>query len=198
MAGLQTDIQSVLPARFYKKAVKQEFESEKQGREIYVDVDYVEINIPGDVLNTIDTPARDDHKRKYAQAWAHYQNTQGGDAREIGTPLTEWPRLTPAQVMELKAMKFFTVESIANASDANLNSIKMVAGMSPFALREHAQRFIKIANEDAKTTESDNKTKQLEEELAANKVQMAAMQEQMMQLMAAMNKPKPGRKPKEA
>ena len=194
--ALTTDVQGVLPARFYKKAVKQEFESAKQGREIYVDVDYVEINIPGDVLNTIDTPARDDHKRKYAQAWAHYQNTQGGDAREIGTPLTEWPRLTPAMVLELKAMKFFTVESIANASDAALNSIKMIAGMSPFALREHAQRFIKIASEDAKTAEVDNKTKQLEEELAASKKQMQAMQEQMTQLIAAMNKPKPGRKPK--
>lgn len=197
--ALSTDVQNgnSLSAKFHKKAVKHEFESQKQGREIYIDMDYVEIMVPGDVLTVLDQPVREDHKARFPRQWAHYQNTSGGDSREVGTPLSEWPRLTPAQIEELRALKFFTVEAIANAGDSNLSKIQMIAGMSPFALRDHAQRFIKLANEDAAMMVQDDKTKKLEEELAANKAQMAAMQEQMAQLMETLNKPKPGRKPKE-
>ena len=187
MAGLQTNVRDAgLPAVFYKKAIKHEFESQKQGREIYVDVDFVKIMIPGDIATELDQPVREDHKKRWPKQWAHYANNMAGDQREIGTPLAEWPRLTPAMVEELKALKFFTVDSIANASDAQLGSIQMIVGMSPFKLREHAQRFMKIANEDAHIVETDDKTKKLEAELSENKQSLKALQDQLAALTNAL------------
>lgn len=176
--AFQTDVvngNSSLSARFHKKAVKQEFESEKQGREIYADVDYVEICVPGDVLTVLDQAVREDHKRRFAQQWAYYQNNINGDSREVGTPLTEWPRMTPAMIEELKALKFFSVESIASAADSNLQRIQMIAGMSPFALRDHATRFLKLAADDSAMLEQDTRAKKLEDELAEMKQQMAEL-----------------------
>ena len=164
---------SRLAVIFYKRPMPNEFESNKQGRPIFYDADFVKIMIPGDKDSIIDTFAREDHKKKFPQHWAHYQNQQAGDSREIGTPLAQWPRLTPSQVEELRALKFFTVEAVANASDAQLQKIGMAAGMSPYAFRDHAVRFLKVAEGDSAAQEAEERTKQLEAEKQALVDQMA-------------------------
>ena len=169
-----------LPVMFYSKAVKNDFESQKQGRPIFYDVDMVKIFVPGDDTLVVDTYVREDHKQKWPRQWAHYQNKKGGDQRLVGkTPLTEWPRLSQSQVEELRAMKFFSVDDIANASDMALQGIGMVGGMSPFAFRDAAQRFLKVAAGDA----ADAKLQaQLAEQTQANaslQAQMLAMQQQL-------------------
>lgn len=183
-----------LAVMFYKKAVKNEFESQKEGRPIFMDMDYVKISVPGDNTTEIDQPVREDHKKRFPLHWAHYQNMTQGDAKEIGTPLSQWPRLTISQVEELRALKFYTVESVANASDANIQRIQMIAGMSPYAFREHAQRFLKIADSDAITAEAEEKARAAEERAAALEARLAEMEEKLL----AKAEPKPrGRKPKQ-
>lgn len=188
-----------LVVRFYSKPVKMNFESEVQGRPIFADVDYVQIFVPGDSTSIHDTPVREDHKARFPLQWAHYMNKHGGDAKEIGTPLAQWPRVTPAQAEELRALKFYTVESVANASDANIQRIGMIAGMSPYKFREHAIRFLQVAADDAGALQADSRVKALEEE-------NAKLQAQMQEILARLNKPqaeqpeprKPGRPRKEA
>ena len=133
---------SRLAVKFYSKTVPNKFESEKQGRPIFFDLDYVQIFVPGDNTSVIDQPVREDHKQRFPLQWARYNNNRSENTHEIGTPLTQWPRITPAQAEELRALKFYTVEGIANASDASLQSIGMIAGMAPYAFREHAQRCV--------------------------------------------------------
>jgi len=167
-----------LPVVFYSKAVKNEFESAKQGRPIFFDVDMIKIYVPGDDTLVVDTFVREDHKQKWPRQWAHYQNKRSGDQRLVGkTPLTEWPRLTQSQVEELRAMKFFSVDDIANAGDSALQSLGMVGGMSPFAFREAAQRFLKVAAGDAQDTK-------LQQALAAQTQANADLQEQMKAMQA--------------
>lgn len=199
-----TNPDSRLVAQFYSKPVKMNYESQVQGRPIFADVDYVRIFVPGDSTSIMDAPVREDHKARFPIQWAHYQNKHGGDAKEIGTPLAQWPRITPAQAEELRAIKFYTVESVANASDANIQRIGMIAGMSPYKFREHAQRFLQVAKGDAVAQAA-------EEQVEALKAANAKLQEQMAEILERLNQQqaqpeplaqpeprKPGRPRKEA
>lgn len=138
-----------LAVKFYSKPIQNMFLTEKEGRPIFEDKIYVEIFTPGDQLNIIDTPVREDHKIRFPLQWAHYQNSHGGDSREIGTPLAQWPLITASQAEELKALKFFTVEQVANASDQQIGNIGMIGGMAWHAFRTRAQAFLLAAKQTA-------------------------------------------------
>lgn len=193
-----TNPDSRLAVRFYTKAVKNEYETKQQGHPIFFNMDYVQIMVPGDDKTIIDQPARDDHKARFPLQWAHYKNCKQDDSHEMGTPLSEWPILQTSQVEELRGLKFYTVESIANASDSNIQCIGMIAGMSPYSFRERAQRFLKVAHEEAYAGAVEEKNKLLEVELAENRAKMAEMEAKLAQLLEASvsEKPKRGRKPK--
>lgn len=175
-----------LTVLFYRKPIQNNFKSEQEGRPIFDEADFVRINIPGDQLTTVETFVRPDHKQKYPLQWAHYQNKMGGDQRLVGkTPIDQWTRLSVSQVAELQHMKFLSVEDIANASDGSLQNIGMVGGMSPYAFREAAQRFLKLAADESSAQKSDQALAAVTIENAAMREQMAAMQAQLAQLAAA-------------
>lgn len=140
---------SALIVEFYTRPVQNNVASTKAGRAIFEDVIYIKIDVPGIKDMKWDMPARSDHKARFPLQWAHYKNKTEGDAREIGTPLSEWPVLTRSQAEEFRGLKFFTVESLANASDANINNLGMMGGMSPYALREKARAFLASAKDTA-------------------------------------------------
>lgn len=179
---------SRLAVIFYSKPVENEFQSQAQGRPIFEDREFVKIFVPGDNTTAIDTPAREDHKKRFPLHWAHYMNKHGGDQREIGTPLAQWPRLQPSQAEELRALKFYTVESIASAADAQLQRIGMVAGMSPYAFRDAAIRFLSLASDDSKAAEVEARAKALEEENKALREQMETRDAEVKAEMAALRK----------
>jgi hypothetical protein len=188
-----------LSVRFYRKPMKNEYESNEKSRDIFFDVDFVEIMVPGDSNTIIDTPVREEHKKRFPIHWARYQNSVAGEEQHIGTPLSSWAKLSPAQVAELKAIKFFTVDQVANASDAQIQKLGMSAGMSPYAFRDAALVFLKSADSNAtasKASEAESRAKSLELQLAENNVKMAEMQAQLAQLLEGKSAGKLGRKPK--
>lgn len=192
---------SRLAVQFYSKPVQNEWETAKQNRAIFQDVDYVRIIVPGDSTSIIDVPVREDHKARFPMHWAHYQNKHGGDASEIGTPLSQWPLITASQGEELRALKFKTVESIAHASDQNIQRIGMLAGMGAYAFRERAQRFLKVALDDSTVQAAEERAKAAEEETKKlreeTEQKMAALREEMEAKIAQAAAPKKrGRKPK--
>ena len=171
-----------LTAQFLIHPVQNNFETEKQGRPIFDDVEMVRIHVPGDQLNVIFTPVRPEHKRRFPLQWAHFQNKQDGDQRLAGkTPITEWPRVTPAQAAELQYLKFLSVEDVANASDSNLQTIGMVGGMSPYAFREAAQRFLSLATADSASSKQAD-------ELAAEKARNTALAEKVSKMEEQMSR----------
>jgi hypothetical protein len=186
-----------LAVQFYSRPMKNEFESEKAGRAIHYDADFVRIFVPGDATTVIDVPVREEHKKRFPHHWAHYQNKHGGDTREIGTPLSEWSRLSPATVEDLRALKFYTVENIAGASDANLQKIGMAGGMSCYALRDHAIRFLNLAKGDSVAQAAEDRVKALEAENTKMREDFAKQMEEMKTLVTQATTPKKrGPKPK--
>lgn len=200
--AIDSDVQDAdarLAVKFYKRAMKLEQESAVAGRPIFKDFDFVRIMIPGDNLTEIDTYAQESHKQRFPKQWLQYQTTQESSSQIIGTPVSEWPLISHSQAEELKGIKFHTVESIANASDQQLQRIGMIAGMSPHAFRDKAKVFLNLATESAEASKREEELAQLREENAKIKAEteakIAEMQQQMATLIAAVGKPK-GRKPK--
>ena len=144
------DPDAVMIVRFYKRAVQNRFKTKMEGRPIWEDKVYCEYYPAGSTLLKMDVPASDGHKMRFAKQWAYYQTTQGGDSREVGTPLSQWAILSPADVENLRGMKFHTVENIAAASDQQLQVLGMgVAGMAPHILRTRAQAYLGSAQDTA-------------------------------------------------
>jgi hypothetical protein len=180
---------------FYKRAVEIADETAAQGRPIYKECDFVRIMVPGNSLSEIDTIARDDHKQRFPVQWARYVNTQGEANQEQGTPIKEWPLVSVSQAEELRGLKFYTVESIANASDLMVQKIGMIAGMSPYQFRDKAKAFLNLANETAEVNKKDEEIAQLKAEndkiRAETDAKLAQMQEQMAAILAAVGEKKP-------
>lgn len=173
-----TDPDARLHVVIYKRPVENAFRTQQEGRKIFEDQIYIRIQVPGDTLNILDVPIREDHKMRFPRHWAYFESTQGG-ALESGTPLSQWPILGPSQVEELHALKFRTVEQIATASDLQLQRIGMAGGMAPTALRDRAIRFLTVAR-DASIVDH------AAEELARIKTEQAARDEKHAQELAEM------------
>jgi hypothetical protein len=197
---------SRLQVRFYKKSVQQEQESIEAGRPIFKEFDFVHICVAGDTLTEIDTYALNSHKQRFPIQWANYMNRVGAhDEEVVGTPLSEWPLVSKSQAEEMRAMKFHTVESIANASDQQLQRMGMAAGMSPYAFRDKARAFLNLATTAAETDKREQEINALKEELAKKELEtakirqeteakMALMQEQMASILAAVGEKKTRKK----
>lgn len=202
------DADSRLAVKFYKRAVKQEYESNEAGRPIYKDFDFVRIMVAGDNLTEIDTYAQESHKQRFPKQWLQYQASQDSSSEIHGTPVEQWPLISQSQAQELRAIKFLTVESIANASDLQLQRIGMIAGMSPHSFRDKAKTFLNLAEESAEASKRAEEINQLKQELALKEqenakikaetdAKLAQMQEQMAAILAAVGEKKTRtRKPK--
>jgi len=202
--AIESDISNAdsrLAVQFYKKSVKQDIASDEAGRPIFKEFDFVRIMIPGDNLTEIDTYAQESHKQRFPRQWAHYQNQVSNHQDIIGTPIDQWPQVTRSQADELRGLKFHTVESIADCSDQQLQRIGMVAGMSPHNFRLKAKALLNLANDSAEIARRESELQALKEENAKIKAEtdakLAAMQEQMSALLAAVAEKTPkNRKPK--
>lgn len=172
---------SALHVRFYSRPVQNHFKTRKEGTPIFEDIIYVEIHTPGNQLNVIDVPAREDHKRRFPMQWAHFQNTHGKDATVVGTPLSQWPLLTAGTAETIKGLGFHTVQQVAFASDEQIQKIGMYAGMSPLVFRDRAKRFLEAAHGEA----SANKHAE----------EMEAMKKQIAELTALLHSRPPAQEP---
>jgi hypothetical protein len=197
---------SRLQVRFYKRPVQQEQESIEAGRPIYKEFDFVHICVAGDTLTEIDTYVLPSHKTRFPIQWAQYQNRVGANEPDIvGTPVSEWPIVSKSQAEELRALKFHTVEAIANASDLQLQRLGMAAGMSPYAFRDKAKAFLNLAINAAETDKREQEINALKEELAKKDAEtakmkaetdakLAQMQDQMAAILAAVGEKKTRKK----
>lgn len=178
----------LLKATFYRKEEKNEFESEKQGRPIYQEYDFVRIEIPGRLDTVIETYVRPEHIQRFPGDWALYKEGLE-NIKVAGTPVDQWPIISRSEAEELKGMKFYSVEQIANASDMQ----KQILGMRASFLVQKAQAFLAAAHDAAlvqsQAAELERKA-QVEADLRA---EMKRMSEQM-QEMAKEIEPKPKRK----
>jgi hypothetical protein len=183
---------------FFKKPLINPAKTAAEGREIYDDVIWIKKMIPGDALNIIERPIYEQDKMEFPMHWAHFMNTQGDQEMLSGTPLSEWSLISRSQAEELRALKFHTIEQIAQASDLALQRLGMSAGMSAYTFRDKAVSFLSKSSNDAEALKRDENLRILEAEnerlREENKSEMDKLKAQIEMLMEG-QKPR-GRKPK--
>lgn len=165
-----------LYVQFYMEAIKDEESSEKQGRQIFVDREFIKIIPVGDKNTVVCRPVnlKDDgvmppDNVRWPSQYAAFKNQQ--IQVNEGTPVEELPWLSKSQAMMFKSVNVHTVEQLAAVSDTNLSNL----GMGARELREKAVNFIANANGGAGVGKLEKENKELRIELEAMKNQMAAL-----------------------
>lgn len=172
----------ILHVQFYERVEKDNFASQKEGRPIFKNVDFIKIMKPGDNTTEIDTYATEADKRRFHRQWALYQNNKSSEQVQ-GTDVREWPIIDRATAEGLRAQKFYTVEQIANASDQQSQALGM---MGP-RLKQQAQAYL-LKAKDGAANQAQAK------EIADLKEQVAQLMKVISQTNAAANAPEPKRK----
>lgn len=140
--------------RFFFEAVKNPYQSERNGRSCFDKILYVEVITPGSRESApvfelertycteagIEQPQRTERYAKYkAQIDAFLNGEENPDLS--GTPLSAWPRIDTAMVASLKEARVYTVEGLVALSDEKLR----VIGPGGRALRDSAKAFLEAA-----------------------------------------------------
>ena len=179
---------------FYSREVKNAFlsaaKSNETGKDEIVNerIDYIRISIPGNKNLEIDTPVREEHKKRFPMEWLAYQASGLQRTSVVGTPIEQWPRVVanPDMAQELRHIKFSTIQSIAGASDAQLQSIGMIAGQNAFTFRDDARQFLATTEAESKLSDADKKHAEANSKLAEANAKMLEQAEQHAKDMAEM------------
>lgn len=210
-----------LAVRFYVHPTINEQKTREQGRQIFEDVDWIEIRIPGD-RDTLQRAATDEDKKRFAHIYVAWKRNQSQEAAE-GTPLREWAAITRSQAEELGSFGIRTVEHLAGMPDSNLQRVGPL-----MAIRQQARDWLaaqkdtsvltKLRSENdelrSRLTALENMLQTQSREIEAARVnggtlpavaapdpRLAAMEAQIAALVAAVQSPEPkrrGRPPKAA
>jgi hypothetical protein len=151
---------------FYLDKMQNNFKSEQEGRPVFDDKEMIRIITPGDTKSVIEAVVKMEHKLQYAR---EYEAFQKGMAAPIeGTPLEEWPPMTPATVANLKAANIHTVEQLAEVHDGLLANL----GMGGRTLRDKAKNWLENAAGGAVVSrlQAENETLKAQQEVQAKTI----------------------------
>lgn len=159
-------------ARFERRPVEDREATNREGRYITKDVDFVLITPPyskdcvehevSQWLMNLRANVRGDRiPRKWLEQYEElYKRWQNGQEMPLyGTPIKGWPILSPAQQENLINMKVMTVEDLSQANDEGLRRMGMGGG----DMREKARTWLNSAKGNGivtmqmATLEADNK-----------------------------------------
>lgn len=156
---------------FYKKSVKNSARSNAEGRPIHEGVDFVKIQHPGETLNIVDRPVKDDDKHRWPRQWHSYQ--QGVRQIPDGVPINLLFPSKPEIETMLRGYNIHTVEQLAGLSGEAISTV----GMGAQDWVNAAQRYMERANKGVNHH-------QFESALAAKDAQIAALTRQVAEITA--------------
>ncbi len=176
--------------RFFIDTVLDQMATEREGREIYKEEERVEIIMPG--LSQLTKPVFK-VTREYTDRWPdEYKAFKAGSEIALnGTPIEQWPILRRAQVLEMRAMGFRTVEDIAGMPDTAMQRI----GMGGMRLRQLAQAYLDDEQAGAalaRSTAENLRQERIVAEQNEKITNLSALCERLSsQLIALQNQPSP-------
>lgn len=183
-----TNPDSLLHVEFYEfEAVDKwssEVKSAEAGKRVIVKLpkrDFVRIMRPGDKDTILEVPVREEHKARWPERWLYYEISMGranGGENIPGWKIDDWPEFDGQEEMkrDLKYKRFYTVEQLAGAQDAQVQQL----GIGGLGLREKARAALR--ERMRKEYQSDMAEK--EKTIAAQGAAIEELKEQMRQLLA--------------
>jgi hypothetical protein len=168
------------PHRFSWKPKKDKIKSAAEGRDVYADAAWIDIQIdPKSAVSHFATP---DELREYARSYEAFVKDSASEGI-VGTRLEEWAPMSRSVVEEFRYFKIRTVEDLANIPDAR-------AGEYPQGKdwRARAIAWIQSAKEGAPVAALAAENQKLLARLDA----MERQQEQLMKELEKATDPKKG------
>ncbi len=158
-----------LLVRFYLMELLNEARTLSEGINKYDDVEMVEILIPGCRDNCI-RKASDQDKFRFRRQYDAFLNSKG-EGRE-GTPLSQFPFISPSERKELEYCNIFTGENLINLQDGYIDRIPLdIRSMIP-----KVKAFMEMAKDTATTVK-------YAAENDALKRRIASLEEQQMKIL---------------
>jgi hypothetical protein len=183
----------ILHIEFYDYAALDTWKTQQTGIKSYKDAcPFIRIAIPGNPNLTVERPADGKDTKRWPRQWLFFQMQTGKIANAENVPgwqIDQWDELGEEQVRQLKFLRFYTVEQIAGANDAQIQGI----GMGGQGLREKAKRALAERNGAAVNAEVQAR----DTLIAEMRAQMAEMMEMIKAKPTDAEPVKRGRKPRE-
>ena len=143
---------------FHKKWCKNNFLSERAGKEEGEFKDFIIIRGLGQDKSVPDMPVQDQHKAEYAREWALYQSGQKQEAE--GTPLKTWSVMDERLVKRLNSHGLYTIEAVRDVSDGAVYAMGDSDKTEIIQLRKRAAHFL---DEEAPKAANANLLAQVDE-----------------------------------
>jgi len=129
-----------LAVKFEKRAVHNQFKSDQEGRQVFDDVDWINIKIPGDKTTEVSRKVRKDgpdaDTLRFKFQWENYLKKE--ENLQKGIPLEMLPGISPAEVSNLKAISVFTIEQLSGLHEKAIKNM-----MDGRELVKKAEKFLK-------------------------------------------------------
>jgi hypothetical protein len=162
-----------LLVKFFVKEVRDNAKSLTEGRNIFKEVEYVDIKIPGNRTGGACHPAQFRDKQRFPR---HYEAfVQRREMPVEGTPLSEWPIMTRTMVEELAFHNVKTVEQLLSMSDTHASKFM---GINDYKAK--AKAWLEKTDETARINEIES----LKEANNEKDEKILSLETQMTELMA--------------
>jgi hypothetical protein len=155
-------------AIFSIEARENPYETKKQGRPVFENIEYVEIIVPGS-KDVFRQPASEGHKQRFAQQYAQFKARE--TQRPDGVPIDELSTATAAERATCKALNVLTVEALASYPDSAAHRL----GPGAQALKRKAVAFLQSQKGASFATALQEENRTLRNEVAALKSQMTEL-----------------------
>jgi hypothetical protein len=157
-------------AEFFMEAVELGYASQQAGRPIFEDRPHVRIIIAGDSKTEMVREVTQRDKERFAGAWAAFEKGVEG-AAQSGTPLKQWPEMTPALIKNFSGFSVYTVEALAALTDSQIQSI----GMGAREWSAKAKAYLAHAGDSAVATRLAAENSLLKAEIEKLKADFASL-----------------------
>lgn len=145
---------------FYNKSIHNAVKSREAGKPIHESRIYVKIQSPGETLNVIDRPMKDEDKERFPKQWSQFvhNRTQVPEGTPVALLFPNYPHVAE----NLQGLGIFTIEQCANLSASAIDNI----GRGGQEYVNRAKAYLDSANKGVLFHELQA---QLDEEKAKNK-----------------------------
>jgi hypothetical protein len=168
-AGLPNDA-NPLQVGFYLKPTQDKHKTKEAGYPVFRDKEYCIKIVPGDEKSVEDQPAKDSDRKRFPNAYQAFKNRESKPTIE-GMPIEQWPQLTRAEAMTMKAAAIFSVEALAAVNDGNIGKL----GHQGRDWRAKAQAFLATARDSAAAQQLASENQKLKDQMAAMQAQIDAL-----------------------
>lgn len=178
---------AMVHVEFYEHEAVDKWKSDETGiKSFKPKCPFVRIAVPGNQTLTLERPASPEDAKRWPRQWLHFQMQTGMIANAENVPgwnLTEWKELDQETVRQLNFLRFYTVEQLAGANDAQIQGI----GMGGEGLRQKAKRAL-----------AEKHGEEVNKAVAERDAKISALQEQLDRITSMLEEKRgPGRPKKD-